>query len=351
MRPEAAKNLKNGVLIPAMPLVLDQNRMFDSKKQKRLVRYYLEAGAGGIAAAVHTTQFEIRKPEIALLQPVLRTVAEAVAQYEVDTGKAVVKIAGVCGLTEQAVQEAKLAASLGYDAVLLSPGGLNDRTEDYLLERTAAVAEILPVIGFYLQKAVGGREFSYAYWEHFCEIPGVCAIKTAPFDRYMTLDAVRAAARSSRSEEIALYTGNDDNLLFDLLTEFHFQKDGETRTVHFAGGLLGHWSVWVHTAAKYFAEAKKAMESGIIPKSLLTLAAQITDANGALFDVKGNFAGCIVGLHEILRRQGLLDGTWTLNPDEVLGEAQRAELDRVCAMYPELTDDDFVRDFLSRYSD
>ena len=164
MRPEAAKNLKNGVLIPAMPLVLDQNRMFDSKKQKRLVRYYLEAGAGGIAAAVHTTQFEIRKPEIALLQPVLRTVAEAMAQYEADTGKAVVKIAGVCGPTEQAVQEAKLAASLGYDAVLLSPGGLNDRTEDYLLERTAAVAEILPVIGFYLQKAVGGREFSYAYW-------------------------------------------------------------------------------------------------------------------------------------------------------------------------------------------
>lgn len=351
MRQTAEERLKSGAVIPAMPLVLKENRQFDETKQRRLVRYYLEAGAGGIAAAVHTTQFEIREPEVGLLAPVLRTVAGVVDDFEEETGKTIIKIAGICGPKEQALTEAELARDLGYNAVLLSPGGLNGRSEEYLLDRTRAVAKVLPVVGFYLQPAVGGRVFSYSYWEQFCEIPGVCAIKTAPFDRYMTLDAVRAAALSSRWQEISLYTGNDDNLLFDLLTEFAFDKDGETRRVHFAGGLLGHWSVWTHTVVRYFEAVKQAMESGFVPTSLITEAAAITDANGALFDVKGGFKGCIVGLHEILRRQGLLDGIWTLNPQEDLEEPQRAEIDRVCAMYPELNDDEFVKMFLRRYQD
>lgn len=345
MTRDALYILKSGTVIPATPLALDENRRFNEKRQRRLTRYYLEAGAGGIATAVHSTQFEIRDPKINLFETVLKTVSEEIAGYETETGKTIVKIAGVCGETEQAVCEAKLAKAYGYDAVLLSPGGLSHRSEAELVQRTKAVAAEMPVIGFYLQPSVGGRVFSYHYWEQICEIDNVVAIKCAPFNRYLTLDVVRACAFSSRSDEITLYTGNDDNILIDLLTEYQFTKNGKTITKRFSGGLLGHWCVWTHSVAQLFEKLK----GGQATPELLTLAAQITDANAVIFDAAHGFAGCIPGIHEILRRQGLLEGIWCLNPNEVLSEGQAEEIDRICAMYPHLTDDAFVKDFLKKY--
>ncbi len=346
MREQASVILQNGTVIPAMPLVLNAQRQLDEARQRRLLRYYLCAGVGGIAVAVHTTQFEIRAPHVDLFAHVLALAAEEITAYERKTGKTIVKIAGVCGEGTQAVQEATLAKAYGYDAVLLSPGGLAHCSEAQLLQRTQSVAQVMPVVGFYLQVSVGGRRFSYEYWQQLCEIEGVVAIKTAPFDRYMTLDAARAVACSSRAAQIALYTGNDDNLLCDLLTSFAFEKDGETRKVAFVGGLLGHWAVWTHTAVAYFNAVQQAKQSGNISPQLLTLAAQITDANAAFFDVQHDFEGCIVGLHEVLRRQGLLEGIWTLSPSETLCDQQRAEIDRVYAQYPHLNDDAFVAAFL-----
>jgi len=347
MRDAAKDLLFAGAVIPALPLVLDRNRRLDEAGQRRLIRYYLEAGAGGIAAAVHTTQFAIRDPKVGLFRPVLEIAAQEIDAYASRTGRTVLKIAGVCGPAAQAAEEAALAGELGYDLALLSPGGLGSLSEEALLARTEEVAGILPVMGFYLQPAVGGRRFSFDYWRRFCEIQGVQAVKSAPFDRYCTLDVARAIACSSRYGEIALYTGNDDSLLWDLLTEYAFTVEGETRRIRFSGGLLGHWAVWTHTAARYFQEAKKAA-SGPVPQPLLTLAGEITDANAAFFDAAHRFAGCIVGIHEVLRRQGLMEGVWTLDPGEVLTEAQSREIDRVYAAYPALNDDAFVRAFLER---
>lgn len=343
---KAMEILAAGTVIPATPLALDENRKFDEKRQRLLTRYYLEAGAGGIATAVHSTQFEIRKPEINLFETVLATVSDEIRKYEEETGKTIVKIAGICGKTEQALREAKLAKSLGYDAGLLSPGGLNDLTEEELLARTREVAAELPVVGFYLQPAVGGRVFSYSYWERLCEIPNVVAIKSAPFNRYLTLDVVRACAFSSRADEITLYTGNDDNILVDLLTEYRFTAEGKTVTKRFQGGLLGHWCVWTHRVAELFEQIKERKAT----PELLQLAAEITDANGAVFDAAHSYAGCIPGIHEILRRQGLLKGTWCLNPEEVLSEGQSEEIDRIYKMYPHLNDDAFVKEFLKRHN-
>lgn len=345
MERNALHILKEGTVIPATPLALDENRRFDEKRQRLLTRYYLEAGAGGIATAVHSTQFEIRDPKINLFETVLKTVSEEIDAFEKKTGKTVVKVAGVCGKTEQAEAEAKTAKSLGYDAVLLSPGGLSEYDEAYLTERTKKVAKIMPVIGFYLQPSVGGRVFSYNYWERICEIENVVAIKCAPFSRYLTLDVVRACAFSSHSDDIVLYTGNDDNILADLLTEYRFTKEnGEVVTKRFSGGLLGHWCIWTHRVAELFDQIKDRRAT----PELLTLAAEITDANAAVFDAAHNFAGCIPGIHEILRRQGLLKGIWCLNENETLSEGQAAELDRVCRMYPHLLDDEFAREFLKR---
>lgn len=342
---KALEILKAGTVIPATPLALDGCRCFDEKRQRLLTRYYLEAGAGGVATAVHSTQFEIRKPEINLFETVLTTVSDEISAYEAESGRIIVKIAGVCGKSAQAAGEAALAKRLGYDAVLLSPGGLSDLSEEQLLERTRAVAEVMPVIGFYLQPSVGGRAFSYSYWERLCEIPNVVAIKSAPFNRYLTFDVVRACALSSRNEEITLYTGNDDNILVDLLTEYSFTADGKTVKKRFKGGLLGHWCVWTHSVVKLF---ESISERRVTPE-LLTLAAEITDANGVIFDAANGFSGCIPGIHEILRRQGLLKGIWCLNPDEVLSPGQAEEIDRIYKMYPELNDDEFVKEFLSRH--
>ena len=317
--------LREGTVIPATTLALDENRQFDEARQRLLTRYYLEAGSGGVATAVHSTQFEIRL-------------------YEEETGRTVVRVCGVCGPVEQALREAKTARRLGFDAVLLSPGGLNALSEEEMLARTKAVAEVMPVIGFYLQTAVGGRVFSYDYWARLAEIEDVVAIKCASFNRYTTLDVVRAVTLSSRADQIALYTGNDDNIVIDLLTKYRFEKDGRTVENGFRGGLLGHWSIWTAKVVEMFRMLRDAEPTA----ELLTLAAQVTDCNSAFFDTAHNFRGCIAGMHEVLRRQGLIESICCLDPEETLSPGQAEEIDRVYAAYPHLNDDAFVREYLKR---
>ena len=335
--------LKQGTVIPATPLALDENRKLDKDGLRLLMNYYLNCGVGGIATAVHTTQFAIRRPDIALFEPVLKTVSEQIDSFEKKTGKTIVKVAGVCGPVEQAVEEAHIAAKYGYDAVLLSPGGLNHLSEDELVSRTQQVAKIMPVIGFYLQTAVGGRVFSYNYWERVCATENVVAIKCASFNRYTTLDVVRAAAMSKRCDEITLYTGNDDNILIDLLTRYKFEKDGKIVEKAFDGGLLGHWSVWTKKAVEIFEMAKAEKYKDTISPELLSLAASITDTNSAFFDTANGFKGCIAGLHKVLLRQGLMKNIYCLDPDETLSPGQAEQIDRVYRMYPDLNDDEFIR--------
>jgi len=332
---EALKILHAGTVIPATPLALTAGKQFDQDGQRLLIRYYLNAGAGGIASGVHSTQFEIHDPKVGLLEPVLALVADEIARFEADTGKTIIKIAGACGPLPQAVQEAELARKLGYDAVLLSPGGLPGLDEAGHIARAKAVAAVMPVVGFSLQTAVGGPELSFKYWQALCEIDNIVAIKAAPFDRYKTIDIMRAVAWSGRADEIAMYTGNDDNIVLDLLTTFKFPKDGKVYEKHFVGGLLGHYSVWTKANVDLFMQLKKARESGNITPELLTIAAQVTDMNAAVFDPANGFAGCISGIHEVLRRQGLMAGIWCLNDNEKLSSGQAEELTRVCTMYPE----------------
>jgi len=331
------EKLLSGLVIPAHPLALNSQRQLDERRQRALTRYYLAAGAGGIAVGVHTTQFAIRDPRFGLLESVLRLAADE------SRGNDIVKIAGVCGKGKQALAEAELAAKLGYDAALLSLADLKRQTIPQLLEHARAIASVTPIIGFYLQLAVGGRLLSYEFWRQFVEIENVVAIKMAPFNRYQTLDVVRALAQSGRAQEVALYTGNDDNILNDLLTKFDFG----TQPLRIAGGLLGHWAVWTKTAVSHLALAKQ--HSDAVPGELLTLAQQITDANSAIFDPAHNFHGCIPGIHEILRRQGLLEGRWCLDPKEELSPGQSGELDRVCRAYPHLQDDAFVQEHLDEW--
>lgn len=339
----ALKKLAQGTVIPATPLALNNDRKLSEKGQRLLMNYYLNSGVGGIATAVHTTQFEIRKPEIGLFEPVLKLVSEEIDKFEKENNTVIVKVAGVCGPVEQAIEEAKLAKKYGYDAVLLSPGGLNSYSEEYLLKRTEAVASIMPVIGFYLQTAVGGRVFSYDYWAKLCATENVVAIKCASFNRYTTLDVVRAAALSDRSDKITLYTGNDDNIVIDLLTKYKFSKNGKTVEKGFEGGLLGHWSVWAHNVVNLFDKLKEEAKKDCISAEMLTLAAEVTDVNSAFFDTANNFAGCIAGLHEVLRRQGLMENILCLNPEESMSEGQNEEINRVYAAYPHLNDDEFIK--------
>ena len=344
MRKEAYELLHRGAFIPAMPLVLHEDRSFDERGQRRLIRYYLACGADGIAAGVHSTQFAIRDPKVGLFEPVLRCVQEEIAAYRARAGREVLAIAGVCGKTEQAIREAEQAVSWGYDAVLLSPGGLNAESETYLVDRHRQVAKAAPVIGFYLQPAVGGRLFSFDYWRKVCEIDGVEAVKCAAFNRYCSVDVARAIAESGR--DIALYTGNDDNIIADLLTVYRFTINGKDVCVPTVGGLLGHWGAWTHKALEIFREIRALPEDAPVPRSMLTLAAQVTDVNGAFFDAKNQFRGCIAGMHEVLRRQGLMGGVWLLDEKEGLSPGQKEEIDRVYRQYPDLNDDAFVADFL-----
>jgi dihydrodipicolinate synthase/N-acetylneuraminate lyase len=331
------QRLAEGLVIPAHPLALTSARKLDERRQRALTRYYLAAGAGGVAVGVHTTQFAIRDPKIGLYQPVLELAIEETAKADI------LKIAGVCGPTRQAAKEAELARDLGYDAVLLSMGGLNELSVEQLVDHAEAVAEIVPVMGFYLQPSVGGRQLPYEFWRDFAKIENVVAIKVAPFNRYQTIQVLRGLIDSGRAREISLYTGNDDNILIDLLTRWNFGG----QTLRIVGGLLGHWAVWTSKAVEHLALAKK--EDLKLPIELLTLAQQITDANSAFFDPSHSFAGCIPGIHEVLRRQGFLDGIWCLDESEALSPGQSAEIDRVYEAYPHLSDDSFVRAHLDEW--
>ncbi|MCU6796094.1 dihydrodipicolinate synthase family protein [Paenibacillus sp. WQ 127069] len=346
---EQLRALHSGLVIPAHPLALNSARQLDEQRQRALTRYYMASGAGGIAVAVHSTQFEIREERYNLLEPVLRLAAE-----EVDNARLTrpfLKIAGICGFTDQALAEAELAARLGYDAGLLSMGGLQGWSEEEILRRTEAIAEVMPVIGFYLQPSVGGRIFSFDFWRRFAEIPGIVAIKMAPFNRYQTIDVVRAVCYSSRRDEIALYTGNDDNIINDLLTTYRFNVNGVSVEKTIVGGLLGHWAVWTQKAVELLEEIKAARQSQSIDSAWLTRNIEVTESNAAFFDPAHAFAGCIPGIHEVLRRQGLLEGTWCLNPHETLSPGQAEEIERMYRDYPHLNDDEFVKNHLAEWLD
>ena len=338
--------LHNGAVIPAHPLALTAQRKLDERRHAALTRYYCAAGAGGIAVGVHTTQFAIRDPHVALFEPVLRLVAEVAGEFERSSGKRILKVAGVCGATPQAVREACIAREAGYDLGLLSLAALAPASDADLLEHCRCVSKEISLFGFYLQPAVGGRLLSYEFWRRFCEIENIAAIKVAPFNRYQTLDVVRALVDSGRARQIALYTGNDDNIIPDLLTEFRFGDD----RVSFRGGLLGQWAVWTRNAVQLLDTIHSCRRTGGRGTAeILAGSASLTDANAALFDVRNCFAGCIAGLHEILRRQGLLAGRWCLNPAEDLSPGQLEEIDRVSASYPHLADDDFVRSHVDEW--
>jgi dihydrodipicolinate synthase/N-acetylneuraminate lyase len=335
----ARQVLSRGAVIPAHPLALTGERKLDERRQRALTRYYLDAGAGGLAVGVHTTQFAIR--ECGLYRPVL-ALAMRTAQ---ETGHAPVMIAGIVGRTPQAMTEAEIAVSLGYDAGLLSLGAWRGETEDEILEHAARIAEAIPLFGFYLQPAVGGRVLSYRFWRAFAEIPNVWAIKVAPFNRYQTIDVVRAVVEAGRSD-IALYTGNDDNIIADLMTPFPVSVGGQTVVRWFDGGLLGQWAVWTRAAVRMLGLVKSLRDDPAQSVNLLRLGAALTDANAAIFDPANGFAGCIPGIHEVLRRQGLLDNLVTLDPDERLSPGQADEITRVHRTHFELNDDEFVAEHL-----
>lgn len=339
LRPEAAQTLARGAVIPAHPLALTAERTLDERRQRALTRYYLDAGAGGIAVGVHTTQFEIRDPEHALFEPVLSLAAE---ELDARAGADVVRIAGVAGGTAQAVAEAELARDLGYDAVLVSPR-VSGADEPALLERARAVGEVLPVVGFYLQTAIGGPVLDRDFWREFASIPAVVAVKAAPFDRYRTLELVRGVAASGRADDIALYTGNDDAIVADLLSEFHVDSPDGPRTLRFVGGLLGQWAVGTRAAVSLLDDAHRAATGDLQAYQRLgRLASDMVDVNQAVFDPGNDFHGVIAGVHEMLRQQGLLEGTWCLDPRESLSPGQAEEIERVRRAYPELNDDEFI---------
>jgi dihydrodipicolinate synthase/N-acetylneuraminate lyase len=348
--------LRSGIVIPAHPLALTADRKLDERRQRALTRYYHAAGAGGIAVGVHTTQFAIREPRHGLYKPVLALAAEtaaacgerAVVRPDLSSAE-IVLVAGVCGPTAAAVEEARAARELGYHVGLLSLGALPEADDEALIAHCRAVGEEIPLMGFYLHAAAGGRLLSADFWRRFVDLENVVAIKIAAFNRYQTLDVVRAVAESGRPEEIALYTGNDDAIVQDLVTEYEVRVAGGSARVHFAGGLLGQWACWTRKAVALLEECKRARRSGQVPSPLLTLGAQLTDANAALFDAANGFRGCIPGILEVLHRQELLGNNLCLDPGETLSPGQAEEIDRVCRAYPHLRDDLFVTEHLGEW--
>jgi dihydrodipicolinate synthase/N-acetylneuraminate lyase len=337
-------------------LALTSERVFDERHQRALVRYYIAAGAGGLAVGVHTTQFAIHDPQVGLYRPVLELAAGTIyasAGHTPGEGAGcpqdMVKVAGLVGDTEHALREAEVALSLGYECGLLSLSAFRGADVDQIIAHCKHVARVIPLFGFYLQPAVGGRVLPYAFWRRFCEIEGVVAIKVAPFDRYKTLDVVRAVVDSGRATEIALYTGNDDHIVDDLLTGFRVGMTTQQSSTRIAGGLLGHWAVWTRSAVELLSKCKRARGQPQLDSELLALGAQITDCNAAFFDAANVYAGCIAGIHEVLVRQGLMAGRWCLDPAEDLSPGQLQEIDRVYAAYPHLNDDAFVREHLDEW--
>jgi dihydrodipicolinate synthase/N-acetylneuraminate lyase len=338
--PWVAEALRDGLAIPAHPLALTAARRLDARRQRALTRYYLDAGAGGLAVGVHSTQFEIRDPRYGLYQPVLALAAETIAAWEQTHGRRIVRIAGLCGRTEQAVREAELARELGYHAGLLSLGAMAGATPPELLTHARRVAQVMPLFGFYLQPAAGGILLPYTFWREMTELPNLAAIKIAPFNRYQTLDVVRAVAQSGRG--IPLYTGNDDHILLDLLCAHALIVGGEGVRVTMRGGLLGHWACWTKRAVEQLALCRAARDAEVVPAELLTLALQVTDCNAAIFDAAHGYSGALCGIHEVLRRQGLLDNVFCLDERQTLSPGQAEEIERVWRAYPGLNDDGFV---------
>lgn len=346
---EIMQRFKEGVVIPALPLALNSDRSFDEVHEKALVRYYIDAGVGGLAVGVHSTQFEIRDDDVDLFETVLILASSEIDEYCEKQGESILKIAGVVGKTDQTLKEAEFALSQGYHTVLLSLSAYANGTIEEMVEHSAKIAEIIPVIGFYLQPSVGGRVLPYEFWRKFVEIDNILAVKMAPFNRYQTFDVIRAVAEAGKENDIVLYTGNDDNILVDLLTPYNVRTSQGEKTIRIMGGLLGHWGMWTQKAVELMAEVKVVRERDQIPVEMLTLAAEITDCNAAFFDTANGFAGCIPGIHEVLRRQGLLQGTWCLNSHETLSPNQAEEIDRVYNSYPHLNDDEFVKANLSSW--
>ncbi|MEE1964184.1 dihydrodipicolinate synthase family protein [Allomuricauda taeanensis] len=342
------EEFQKGMVIPALPLALTKERKLDEARQRALMRYYLDAGAGGVAVGVHSTQFEIRLPEHNLYSTVLEIAKEEFDRYSKVNDRPIIRIAGIIGKTEQAIAEAQTAVGLGYHAALISVAAFKGASNQEILEHCRTVAKVIPLVGFYLQPAVGGRKLDVEFWKGFASIPNVIAIKMAPFNRYQTLDVVRGVAESGRADEIALYTGNDDNILVDLLSEFKIKTEGKTIKKRIVGGLLGHWAVWTKSAVDLLQQVHNG-EFEHDTKGTLTRAIEITDSNAAFFDAANAFEGCIPGIHEVLRRQGLLEGIWTLNEKEVLSEGQMEEIDRIYAAYPHLNDDAFVKENLDKW--
>jgi dihydrodipicolinate synthase/N-acetylneuraminate lyase len=346
--------LARGLAIPAHPLALDAEGRFDERRQRALTRYYIAAGAGGLAVGVHTTQFAIRDPRIGLFDPVLALASEEMDRADRERIIPLVRIGGICGNTTQALAEAETLERHRYHAGLLSLAAMKDASDDELIAHCTRVSERLPLVGFYLQPSVGGRPLSHAFWRRFAEIPRVVAIKIAPFNRYQTIDVVRAVAEAGR-DDIALYTGNDDNIVGDLVTPFRFESGSTTRSQfdhhdrHIVGGLLGHWAVWTKRAVELLAECQAAAVQGQVRSALLRIGIEVTDANAAFFDAPNRFAGCIAGIHEVLRRQGLLETTRCLDPHEVLSPGQTEEITRVYHAYPHLNDDGFVAAHLDEW--
>jgi dihydrodipicolinate synthase/N-acetylneuraminate lyase len=342
--PRIRQLIAEGTVIPAHPLALDAERKLDERRQRALTRYYIDAGAGGLAVGVHTTQFAIR--DVGLYEPVLRIAAEAAHAW---TERPLLLVAGLAGSTHQALTEARLALSLGYHAGLLSLGAMRDASTREILEHCRTIAKEIPLIGFYLQPAVGGRELGVDFWTAFAAIDNVLGIKVAPFNRYRTLDVFKGVVAAGAAERIALYTGNDDHIVLDLSLPFDIRHDGKTHRLEFRGGLLGHWSVWTKSAVALFERCRAAKTAGRIDQDLLALDARVTDCNAAFFDVANNFHGCIAGCHEVLRRQGLLEGIWCLDPREGLSAGQAEEINRVTREHSDLSDDAFVAANLQRW--
>jgi hypothetical protein len=344
IKSEVRKLIAEGTVIPAHPLALDANRALDARHQRALTRYYLDAGAGGLAVGVHTTQFAIR--DVGLYRPVLELAAETAASW---TQRPLAMVAGLAGPTQQAIAEAKTAVGIGYHAGLLSLAAMKSASEDDIITHCKAVAREIPLVGFYLQPAVGGVILGASFWRRFAEIDNVIAIKIAPFNRYRTLDVLRGVAAAGALDRVALYTGNDDHILLDLTLPFDLRDNGITTRTYFKGGLLGHWSVWAASAIGQFEMCKAARHKDTVPADLLALDARVTDCNSAFFDVANNFHGCIAGCHEILRRQGLMQGLWCLDRAEGLSPGQMAEIDRVCREHADLSDDTFVKAHLQKW--
>ena len=344
LAPEKIRTFREGCVIPAHPLALNAERALDRRRQRALSRYYIDAGAGGLAVGVHTTQFAIR--EVGLYRPVLEIAAETAAEW---SSRPILMVAGVSGPTAQAKGEATTARAIGYDAALVSLAALGTATEDELIDHCRSVADIMPVLGFYLQTAVGGRRLSRDFWRRLAGIDNVFGIKIAPFNRYATLDVVRGVADAGAEDRVSLYTGNDDHIVLDLMSRYRIERDGAPVDLEITGGLLGHWCVWTRGAVAVLEQCRKAKASGAIDADILRLDSAVTDCNAAVFDAANAFHGVIAGCHEVLRRQGLLEGRWCLDPDEDLGPGQMEELDRVYREYPHLNDDAFVADNLDRW--